>query len=87
MEYATSLADWLEPYHDYTRPPPSVVLAEAAKQAELKTGQPLKGVNITPANGTNGNGHVKKDQEPPAVKESPELVPQFFDSKLFVSAL
>lgn len=77
VEYASALADWLEPYHDYTRPPPSVVLAEAAKQTELKTGQPLKGVDMLALNGAHGNG--KKDEEAPTVKEPPEIAVKFFD--------
>ncbi len=34
VNYADSMAEWLEPYHDHTRPPPHVVLAEASKQTE-----------------------------------------------------
>ncbi|RDB21137.1 N-alpha-acetyltransferase 25, NatB auxiliary subunit [Hypsizygus marmoreus] len=79
IDYARALADWLEPYHDYTRPPPSVVLAEAAKQTELKTGYPLKGVDLQALNGLT-NGHGKKDEEPPAVTEPPELVVKYFDN-------
>ncbi|KAF9535277.1 actin cytoskeleton organization protein [Crepidotus variabilis] len=75
FEYATCLADWLEPYHDYTRPPPAVVLAEAARQTELKTGHPLKGIDTSPLNGLNGH---KKDEEPPAIQDPPELLTTFF---------
>ncbi|KAF8892524.1 actin cytoskeleton organization protein [Infundibulicybe gibba] len=75
VEYASALAEWLEPYHDYTRPPPSVVLAEAAKQTELKTGHPLKGIEIPHA--SNGNG--KKDEEPPLIKDPPRQVLEYFD--------
>lgn len=78
VEYARALADWLQPYHDYTRPPPSVVLAEAAKQTELKTGHPLKGVDLA---ALNGSANMKKDEEPPVVTEAPELVVKFFDGK------
>jgi N-terminal acetyltransferase B complex non-catalytic subunit len=70
------LADWLEPYHDYSRPPPAVVLAEAAKQTELKTGHPLKGVELHHPNGTNGH---KKDESPPTIQEPPVLVVKYFD--------
>ncbi|KAG5635534.1 hypothetical protein H0H81_010946 [Sphagnurus paluster] len=77
VDFATALADWLEPYHDYTRPPPAVVLAEVAKQTELKTGYPLKGVNIKVLNGPTS---TKKDEEPPVVTDPPELVTRFFDS-------
>lgn len=80
VNYATALADWLEPYHDHARPPPSVVLAEAAKLAEQKTGHPLKGVEIPPKNGNgNANGSAKKDEEAPPITEAPELVVRFFD--------
>jgi N-terminal acetyltransferase B complex non-catalytic subunit len=79
-DYASALADWLEPYHDYTRPPAAVVLAEAAKQTELKTGHPLKGVDLQSLNGiASGNG--KKEEDPPAVTEPPELVLKFFERK------
>jgi N-terminal acetyltransferase B complex non-catalytic subunit len=76
VEYANNLANWLECYHDYTRPPPSVVLAEAAKQTELKTGHPLKGIEIPPT-----NGNHKKEEEPPAIQEPPEIVAKFFSSE------
>ena len=39
------MSEWLTPYHDYTRPPPSAVLAEAAKITEQKTGHTLKGAH------------------------------------------
>jgi len=84
VEYASNLANWLECYHDYTRPPPSVVLAEAAKQTELKTGHPLKGIEIPPIN---ANGNHKKDEEPPAIQEPPEIVTKFFSSEHSVSDL
>ncbi|KAJ8078904.1 mitochondrial distribution and morphology [Marasmius tenuissimus] len=74
--YADALANWLEPYHDYARPPPSVVLAEAAKLTEKKTGFPLKGVEIPPQN---GNSH-KKDEEPPAVVDAPDTLVAFFQA-------
>ncbi|KAJ7940559.1 actin cytoskeleton organization protein [Mycena leptocephala] len=80
VNYANALADWLEPYHDHARPPPSVVLAEAAKLAESKTGHPLKGVEIPPKSG-NGtpNGSTKKDEEAPPITEAPEIVVRYFD--------
>lgn len=58
------------------------MLAEAAKQSELKTGHPLKGVEIppTPPNGS-ANGHHKKDEEAPAITEPPEIVVNYFNSK------
>jgi N-terminal acetyltransferase B complex non-catalytic subunit len=80
MEWATAVSDWLEPYHDHTRPPPAVVLAEANKQNELRTGLPLRGVDLKALNGdANANGHAKKDEEAPPVKEPPQLVAQFFE--------
>lgn len=79
VDFTIALADWLEPYHDYSRPPPAVVLAEAAKQTELKTGHPLKGVEIPAINGSS-NGSCKKDDEPPAIIDPPELVSKYFDS-------
>ena len=78
LEYATALSDWLAPFHDYIRPPPAAVLAEAAKQTELKTGFPLKGYE-PPKNGTATNGHAKKAEEPPTLADTPEVVNEFFD--------
>ncbi|KAF7778669.1 hypothetical protein Agabi119p4_3014 [Agaricus bisporus var. burnettii] len=75
VEFAGALGDWLEKYHDYARPHPSAVLAEASKQTELKTGHPLKGLEIPVSN---GNGH-KKDEEVPAFVEPPELIVRYFD--------
>jgi len=77
VNFADSMAEWLEPYHDYTRPPPHVVLAEASKQTELKTGHPLKGVEIQPLDGaSNGNG--RKNEEPPLIQDTPALVVNYF---------
>ena len=78
--FATALADWLEPYHDYARPPPAVVLAEAAKQNELKTGHPLKGIQLPPTNGANGQ---QKKEEPPAVTEPPVILSKYFEGEDF----
>ncbi|KAE9409642.1 actin cytoskeleton organization protein [Gymnopus androsaceus JB14] len=75
MSYGDALADWLEPFHDHVRPPASVVLAEAAKQTELKTGIPLKGVDIVPQ-----NGHVKKEEDTPPISEAPEALAKFFEN-------
>lgn len=75
FEYAMSLCDWLEPYHDYARPPPEVVLAEAAKLAE-KANRAIKPISRNPSP---PNGHTKKNEEPPAVKEAPEDIMQYFD--------
>jgi len=89
--FAMALCEWLAPHHDHARPPPAVVLAEASRQAELlKAGKAGK---VVPSNGGNGsasatsNGHKKGSEEPPAVKEPPELVVKFFDdmAKRFVS--
>ena len=49
-------------------------MAEAAKQTELKTGHPLKGVELLP---TSAGSH-KKDEKPPAVTEAPETVVKHF---------
>ncbi|KAH9951453.1 actin cytoskeleton organization protein [Amylocystis lapponica] len=57
LEYATALANWLAPYHDYVRPPPQA---------------------LPPKNGTT-NGHAKKEEDPPAVTEPPEIVSKYFD--------
>ncbi|KAI6036277.1 N-acetyltransferase B complex non catalytic subunit-domain-containing protein [Pisolithus microcarpus] len=81
MDWATALGDWLEPHHNYTRPPPHVVLAEAAKQTELKTGSPLRGVD---SKALNGNGNSKKDEEAPPIKPVPELVVKFFEEQAYI---
>ncbi|KAH7913728.1 N-acetyltransferase B complex non catalytic subunit-domain-containing protein [Hygrophoropsis aurantiaca] len=80
LDWATVLGDWLEPYHDHTRPPAAAVLAEASKQSELKTGLPLRGIDIKPHNGDASNGHSKKDEEAPPVKEAPEQIVRYFES-------
>ncbi|KAF5377028.1 hypothetical protein D9757_007708 [Collybiopsis confluens] len=75
VSYADALAAWLEPFHDYVRPPASVVLAEAAKQTELKTGMPLRGVDTTPPNGS-----VKKEEDTPPITDAPEALQKFFEN-------
>ncbi|KAI5833927.1 hypothetical protein K523DRAFT_369462 [Schizophyllum commune Tattone D] len=82
VDFVRELSDWAEPHHDYTRPPPAVVLAEAAKVSEQRTGHPLRGIEIPPlpANGST-NGNWKKDEEQPPVKDAPELVLNFFDGQ------
>lgn len=80
MEWATALGNWLEPHHNHTRPPPHVVLAEAARQTELKTGLPLRGVDLKALNNA-ANGPSKKDEEAPPIKEFPGLVVKFFDGE------
>jgi len=79
LNYATDLANWLGPYHNHIRPPPSAVLAEAAKQSELKTGHPLKGIDLQTPENANGNGHAKKTEDAPPVKEPPASLVEFFD--------
>ncbi|KAJ3999153.1 actin cytoskeleton organization protein [Lentinula boryana] len=74
ISYIDSLAEWLEPFHDYVRPPASVVLADVAKNTELKTGLPLRGVDIPPPQ----NGHGKKEEETPPITDVPEVVAGFF---------
>lgn len=81
LEWATALSGWLEPHHNHVRPPPAVVLAEASRQTELKTGFPLRGVDIQALNG-DANGHSKKDEEAPPIKEAPRLLAVFFDAML-----
>jgi len=78
-DFATALGDWLEPHHDHIRPPPAKVLADASKQTEAKTGRPLQG--IEPADLAT-NGHAKKDEEAPPVKDAPESIAGFFDDML-----
>lgn len=58
-----------------------MVLAEASRQTELKTGFPLRGVDLQVHNG-DVNGHPKKDEEAPPVKEAPGLLVVFFDAML-----
>lgn len=80
FDWATALGDWLEPHHNHVRPPPAVVLAEASKQTELKTGFPLRGVDQVHIG--DANGHPKKDEEAPPIKEAPGLLAAFFDTML-----
>jgi N-terminal acetyltransferase B complex non-catalytic subunit len=89
VDYATTLADWLEPYHDHIRPPAAAVLAEASKHGEFKAGHPLRKLN----GGADGSGHSKKAgngvkekekdvpiaKEPPVAKEAPDSLRLFFD--------
>ena len=77
FNYVTALADWLEPYHNHTRPPPAAVLAEAVRHTDIKSSS--KNVQINTLNGSPGNGHTKKEVEVPPVKEAPEIVSKFFD--------
>lgn len=79
LEFATALTEWLAPYHDFTRPPPSAVLAEAAEQTKLRTGHALKGVELPP-NGSGTNGNAKKDEDCPPIQDAPEAVTNYFDN-------
>lgn len=83
--FAYALADWLTPHHDHVRPPPHEVLAKAAKQTELRTGVPMRGVELPPQNGKPTNGVSKKDEEPPVVKDAPPCAFEFFDSMSLAS--
>ena len=82
----TALCDWLSPYHDHTRPPPETVLAEATKAQELQrngkgAAAASKGARASP-NGSPSpptNGQRKINEEPPPVKEAPEIVLGHFD--------
>jgi len=73
FEFATAIAEWLEPFHNHIRPSPATVLADAMKQSELKTGKPLRGIEIPAEDGS----HDQK--EPPQVTSPPGLVTTFFD--------
>lgn len=75
VAYGKAFADWLQPYHDHARPPASVVLAEAAKLAAQKTGQPAKGFDLPPSE----TGTPKKPEDAPAVVDPPEILTTFFD--------
>jgi N-terminal acetyltransferase B complex non-catalytic subunit len=83
--YAVDLADWLGPHHDYVRPPPEEVLAEASRLTELKTGLPLRGVELPPKNGVPTNGHAKKEEDAPPVKDAPSSALEFYDSECKLS--
>jgi N-terminal acetyltransferase B complex non-catalytic subunit len=82
FDYCAALADWLGPHHDYLRPPAAEVLAQAARQQELKTGHPLKGYELppTPKNGAS-NGDAEKKGDPPAVVDAPALATDFYSSE------
>lgn len=73
LEFASAIAEWLEPFHDHVRPSPANVLADAMKQNELKTGKPLRGIELLVENDSN------EQREPPQVTPPPELVTTFFD--------
>ncbi|TRM56244.1 N-acetyltransferase B complex non catalytic subunit-domain-containing protein [Schizophyllum amplum] len=78
VDFVRELSDWAEPHHNYTRPPPAVVLAEAAKVSEQRTGHPLRGIEIPPLP-ANGQLNGKKDEEAPPIQDTPERVQGFFD--------
>lgn len=71
--FTSGIAEWLEPFHNHIRPSPATVLAGAMKQNELKTGKPLRGVELPVENGSN------EQKEPPQVTPPPEIVATFFD--------
>lgn len=75
FEFTSAIAEWLEPLHNYVRPSPAIVLADAMKQNELKTGKPLRGIEIPVENGSN------EQKEPPQVSPPPEIVTTFFDGE------
>ena len=82
MQFADALTGWLGPYHDFMRPPAATVVAEAARITEQKTGGHQIKSLTAPQNGAangNGNGSTKKTEEPPEVKEAPEIAFKFFD--------
>ena len=73
FEFASAIAEWLEPFHDHIRPSPATVLADAMKQNELKTGKPLRGIELPAENDS------IEQKEPPQVTPPPEIVTNFFD--------
>lgn len=79
-EYTTALGDWLEPHHDYVRPPPAAVMSEVSRLAEQKAGQQPKGLP-PPLNG-DLNEHAKKDEEQPVIKEPSEGIVKFYTGEL-----
>jgi N-terminal acetyltransferase B complex non-catalytic subunit len=81
-DYCYALADWLGPHHDWCRPPPAQVLANASKANELKTGHPLKGFTLSAESNGAANGHVKKEEDAPPVKDAPSITFEFFDGEL-----
>lgn len=72
FEFTSAIAEWLEQFHDHVRPSPATVLADAMKQNELKTGKPLRGIEL-PVEGSN------EQKETPQVTPPPEIVATFFD--------
>lgn len=73
FEFTSAIADWLGPFHDHIRPSPATVLADAMKQSELKTGKPLRNIEIPAEDGSNDQ------KEPPQVTPPPGIVATFFD--------
>jgi len=77
VRYADALTEWLEDHHDHVRPPAAVVLAEASRNSVLKTGHPLKGIDVDPA--MNGQHNAKKSEDAPPVRDPPAYLEEFFD--------
>jgi hypothetical protein len=73
VDFATSLADWVEPYHEHIRP----LHATAPTETSKPVSHPVKNSNPRVQNGTNGQG--KKEEEAPPFKEPPPLVSSFFE--------
>lgn len=73
FEFASAVAEWLEPFHNHVRPSPAAVLADAMKQNEIKTGKPLRGIELPVGNDSS------EQKEPPQVTPPPEIVTIFFD--------
>ena|ERR1700722_3875805 len=82
VEYTTALADWLEPYHDYIRPPATAILADAVKQSETKGGSLLKksngSLNANELPNIPVDETKKKEREVPVAKEAPLNLVDFF---------
>ncbi|KAI5121380.1 hypothetical protein M0805_001193 [Coniferiporia weirii] len=83
-DYVSALCDWLAPYHDHARPPPEAVLAEAAKQQEqLRNSKNGSKSSLALSNGSPSpptNGQKKVTEEPPPVRDAPEVVTAYFDA-------
>jgi len=75
LQYATELCNWLAPYHNFSRPPPAAVLAEADKQSQLRA----KGINPPVSDNGIAAGVVKKSEDPPIIQEPPPSIIEYFD--------
>ncbi|KAH8114042.1 hypothetical protein DFH11DRAFT_1509285, partial [Phellopilus nigrolimitatus] len=81
FDYVSALCDWLGLYHDHSLPQPEAVLAEVNRQLEtlhgnITKGSPKANESLSPPT----NGQKRHAEEPPAVRDPPEGVPEFFNS-------